>query len=126
MLECSIIPLVFQPIVENSINHGFEDYGRIMDIRIEGSWTEQGEMLFRIMDNGVGMSPDKQSELRALLDGADSHKYKFESIGEQAGKGLGLQNIAERIKLHYGDRYYLTIIPGAVEGTKIEILIPKV
>ncbi len=124
MLECSIIPLVFQPIVENSINHGFENYSRIMDIVIEGNWTEQGEMLFRITDNGVGMSLDKQSELRALLDGADSHKYKLESNGGSTEKGLGLQNIAERIKLHYGDRYYLTIVPMGAQGVTIEILIP--
>jgi two-component system sensor histidine kinase YesM len=26
MLHCRIIPLIFQPIVENSINHGFRDY----------------------------------------------------------------------------------------------------
>ncbi|MEK3697901.1 MULTISPECIES: sensor histidine kinase [unclassified Paenibacillus] len=126
MLECSIIPLVFQPIVENSINHGFEDYSRMLDIRIEGSWTEQGEMLFRIMDNGAGMSMDKQSELNSLLNGADVHKYKLEFNVEQTGKGLGLLNIAERIKLHYGDHYYLTILPSVAEGTMIEILIPRI
>ncbi|KHL95258.1 membrane protein [Paenibacillus sp. IHB B 3415] len=126
MLECSIIPLVFQPIVENSINHGFEDYSRMLDIRIEGSWTEQGEMLFRIMDNGAGMSMDKQSELNSLLNGADVYKYKLEFNVEQTGKGLGLLNIAERIKLHYGDRYYLTILPSVAEGTTIEILIPRI
>ncbi|WP_342421492.1 histidine kinase [Paenibacillus sp. FSL E2-0178] len=125
MLECSIIPLVFQPIVENSINHGFENYSQRMNIVIEGHWTERGEMLFRITDNGAGMSLDKQSELQALLDGAESHKYKLEDMNEPAEKGLGLQNIAERLKLHYGDRYYLTIVAGVKDGTTIEILIPR-
>ncbi len=125
MLDCSIIPLVFQPIVENSINHGFEDYSRIMTITIEGRWTEQGEMLFRITDDGAGMSLDKRSQLLAALDGAELHKYKLEDVNEQPEKGLGLQNIAERIKLHYGDRYYLTIIAGIQDGTSIEILIPR-
>ncbi|CAH1195606.1 hypothetical protein PAECIP111892_02073 [Paenibacillus auburnensis] len=125
MLECSIIPLVFQPIVENSINHGFEDYSRIMTITIEGRWTEQGEMLFRITDDGAGMSLDKRAQLLAALDGAESHKYKLEDVNEQPEKGLGLQNIAERIKLHYGDRYYLTIVAGIQDGTSIEILIPS-
>ena len=37
MLECSIIPLVFQPIVENSINHGFAGYSQALCINIEGA-----------------------------------------------------------------------------------------
>lgn len=124
MLDCSIIPLVFQPIVENSINHGFEDYSRIMTITIEGHWTDEREMLLRITDDGAGMSPDKQVQLLAALEGADSHKYKLEDVNDQPEKGLGLQNIAERIKLHYGEKYYLTIVAGIQDGTSIEVLIP--
>lgn len=124
MLDCSIIPLVFQPIVENSINHGFEDYSRIMTITIAGHWTEEGEMLLRITDDGAGMSSDKLAQLLAALEGADSHKYKLEEDHDQPEKGLGLQNIAERIKLHYGEKYYLTIVTGIQDGTSIEILIP--
>ncbi|MCU6798157.1 sensor histidine kinase [Paenibacillus sp. WQ 127069] len=126
MLQCSIIPLVFQPIVENSINHGFQDYGRTMNIEIEGVWTEDEEILIRITDDGVGMTLDKQEELHALLGGADSDKYKLEKMDEPEGKGLGLKNIAERIKLHYGERYYLSIHPGVENGTTVEILIPKI
>ncbi|MCM3699772.1 sensor histidine kinase [Paenibacillus macerans] len=124
--QCSIIPLVFQPIVENSINHGFEDYSQTMNIAIEGFWTEDGEIVIRITDDGIGMSEDKQKELQALLEAAGSDKYKLDMMDEPAGKGLGLKNIAERIKLHYGDRYYLMIRPGIGQGTTVEILIPKI
>ncbi|MEK3724116.1 cache domain-containing sensor histidine kinase [Paenibacillus sp. FSL H8-0034] len=126
ILQCSIIPLVLQPIVENSINHGFQDYGRTMNIEIEGIWTGDEEILIRITDDGVGMTLDKQEELRALLVVADSDKYKLEKLDEPAGKGLGLKNIAERIKLHYGERYYLSVRPGVENGTTVEILIPKI
>ncbi|NHW38916.1 histidine kinase [Paenibacillus aceris] len=125
MLSCSIIPLVFQPIVENSINHGFQDYSQTMNIEIVGVWTDEGEILIRIRDGGAGMSLDKYEELRALLEMVESDKYKLEKMDEQVGKGLGLKNIAERIKLHYGDQYYLTILPGFENGTTVEILIPK-
>ncbi|GJM73591.1 hypothetical protein HMSSN036_58070 [Paenibacillus macerans] len=124
--QCSIIPLVFQPIVENSINHGFEDYSRTMNIAIDGFWTEDGEILIRITDDGIGMTEDKQKELQALLESAGSDKYKLDMTDEPAGKGLGLKNIAERIKLHYGDRYYLMIRSGIGQGTTVEILIPKI
>ncbi|GLX66325.1 cache domain-containing sensor histidine kinase [Paenibacillus glycanilyticus] len=126
MLQCSIIPLVFQPIVENSINHGFQDYSQSMDIEITGAWTEEGEILIRIKDGGAGMSVDKYEELCALLETVESDKYKLEDMEDKVGTGLGLKNIAERIKLHYGDQYYLRIMPGFENGTTVEILIPKV
>lgn len=123
---CSIIPLVFQPIVENSINHGFEDYSQPMNIAIEGFWTEEGEILIRITDDGIGIPEEKLKELQALLEAAGSDKYKLDMTDEPAGKGLGLKNIADRIKLHYGDRYYLMIRSGIGQGTTVEILIPKI
>ncbi|WP_261301590.1 cache domain-containing sensor histidine kinase [Paenibacillus andongensis] len=125
MLKCGIIPLVFQPIVENSISHGFIDYTQSMTIVIEGSWTEDDGVLIRIMDDGIGMTRDKQEELYALIEEAESAKYKVEQSEESVGKGLGLKNIAERIKLHYGDRYYLNIDSKDGIGTSIEIHIPK-
>nr|WP_224723891.1 sensor histidine kinase [Paenibacillus vietnamensis] len=125
MMDCSIIPLVFQPIVENSINHGFESYSRTLNIGIEGVWTEEGEILIRITDDGTGISSEKHKELLALLEDVESDKHKLEETDVPESGGLGLKNIAERIKLHYGERYYLTIRPGMDRGTVVEILIPK-
>lgn len=125
MKQCSIIPLVFQPIVENSINHGFQGYGRTMNILIEGIWTEDGGIQIRITDNGCGMSASKMKELQSVLEEADFDKYKLEHRGELVGNGLGLKNIAERIKLHYGDGYALSLIPTDGEGTTVEIHVPK-
>jgi two-component system sensor histidine kinase YesM len=115
--------------VENSINHGFQDYDHPMNIVMEGEWTEEGEIVIRVKDDGVGMTRDKQTELNALLEEAGSDKYKLDETqtAESNGHGIGLKNIAERIKLHYGDQYYLRIL-GATErgrGTTIELLIPK-
>ncbi|MNJ35890.1 putative sensor-like histidine kinase [compost metagenome] len=124
--QCSVIPLVFQPIVENSVNHGFEDYSRTMHIVIEGFLTEAGEILIRITDDGIGMTEEMQAKLCALLDAAGSDRYKLEIMDETDSKGLGLKNIAERIKLHYGDQYGLTIRSELGIGTTVEILIPKI
>lgn len=125
MLHYHIIPLVIQPIVENSINHGFLDYSRPMHIEIEGIWTEEGDILIRITDDGSGVSLEKQVELLAILENAQSDKYKLGEIDEPKSQGLGLRNIAERIKLQYGDRYYLTLCSGVNHGMMVEILIPK-
>ncbi|PAD33043.1 two-component sensor histidine kinase [Paenibacillus sp. 7523-1] len=126
MLECSIIPLVFQPIVENSINHGFAGYSQALCIKIEGSWTENGEVLIRISDNGSGMSSEKWTELNSLLEQAASNRYSLENQDDLEENGLGLTNIAERIKLHYGDSYYIKVLSGIENGTTIEIRIPGI
>jgi Predicted signal transduction protein with a C-terminal ATPase domain len=125
MLSHEIIPLIFQPIVENTVNHGFEGYDRMIDIVIEGAWTEEGDIRLRISDDGAGIPPGKLEQLRARLDGAGTDKTKLEQADEEASKGLGLTNIAERIKLHYGERYYLTILHSDKDGTTIEMLIPR-
>jgi len=125
MLECSIIPLIFQPIVENSINHGFIDYSRKLTITITGSWTKDGDLLFRISDNGSGMTSEKWMEIQQSLKEAGTNKSKLEQEEESAEKGLGLQNISERIKLNYGDAYELTMMSESMNGTTVEILIPK-
>jgi two-component system sensor histidine kinase YesM len=125
MLPCGVIPLIFQPIVENSINHGFRDYSQFMNIAIEGVWTEDGGILIRITDDGIGMSRNKLEELQAHLEEADSDKYKLEQTDESIGKGLGLKNIAERIKLQYGERYDLKVYSEQGSGTTVEFLIPR-
>jgi Predicted signal transduction protein with a C-terminal ATPase domain len=126
MQQCSIIPLVFQPIVENSIKHGYQDYNRVMNIVIEGDWAEDNGILIRITDDGLGVPAEKQLELCNMLGDAESDKYKLTPEDETTDQGLGLKNIAERIKLHYGERYYIMIRPGNPTGTTVEILIPKI
>lgn len=125
MLPCSIIPLVFQPIVENSINHGFESYNRTLNIAIEGFWKNEEEILIRITDDGVGIPAGKRTELLESLEHADADKRKLEQSDEPESGGLGLKNIAERMKLHYGERYGLTIRPSAERGTVVELLFPR-
>ncbi|WP_248930660.1 cache domain-containing sensor histidine kinase [Paenibacillus hamazuiensis] len=125
MQRCSIIPIVFQPIVENSINHGFQDYNRMLNIVIEGLWTEEGWILIRISDDGTGISAEKHKELALNLEEAELDKYKLESDDDLKEKGLGLKNIAERIKIHYGERYYLKVLPDYGNGTTVELLIPR-
>ncbi|MGO4495047.1 histidine kinase [Paenibacillus sp. 2RAB27] len=124
MTTCHIIPLVFQPIVENSVNHGFQNYGRTLHIRIEGEWQEGDSMRIRISDDGIGVSPDKLEEIQALLAIAKSDKYKLEQEDESSKTGLGLKNIAERINLQYGDRYELSVHSDYGSGTTVEICIP--
>ena len=104
--------ITLQPILENAINHGLElmvdDEGHItVEVCQEGE-----DILFRVTDNGVGMS---QEQVRAILSRAP---------GEQAG--IGIRNVDERLKIYFGSRYGLSITSEPDEGTCVEIRMPKV
>lgn len=126
MKKCKIIPLVFQPIVENCIKHGFVDHSQQMKITIEGIWTGEREGIrIRISDDGYGISKDKLSEMQRQLREAETDKIRIEQRAELSGRGLGLVNISERIRLHYGEPYRLQIISDTDKGMTVEIYIPN-
>ncbi|MFJ5758533.1 sensor histidine kinase [Neobacillus sp. NPDC093182] len=94
IIDKSIIKLLLQPIVENSVYHGLEhqESGTIM---IEGKMVEDG-LLFIIRDTGKGFD----------MNEVDINK-----------KGYALKNINERLKLYYGKEYGLKIESEVGKGT---------
>ncbi len=123
--NCRIIAMVFQPIIENSIIHGFKDYNTFLNIVIDGEITPEKDVLIRVRDNGSGMSPEQAEELNKLLMESGSDKLKLDLTDENMEESIGLKNIAERIKLHYGDHYYLRVASGNGSGATVEIRIPQ-
>ena len=103
--------ITLQPILENAINHGLElmvDEGCItVEICQEGE-----DILFRVTDNGVGMSAQ---QVEAIMS---------RSPGEQAG--IGIRNVDDRLKIYFGPRYGLRITSEPDVGTCVEIRMPKV
>jgi two-component system, sensor histidine kinase YesM len=96
IMEESIIKLLLQPIVENSVYHGLEhqESGTIM---IEGTKVQEG-LLFIIRDTGKGFD----------MNVVDINK-----------KGYALKNINERLKLYYGKEYGLKIESEIGKGTTV-------
>ena len=123
VLDSRIIPLVFQPIVENSISHGFLDYSRSLNIIIEGEITDEKDVIIKVKDNGTGIPSDKVEEINMMLLEARNDKVKFDE-SKNADNSIGLKNIAERISLQYGDKYYLKVISDNETETVVELLIP--
>lgn len=116
VLGTPIIRFVFQPIIENSIIHGFKNKNQDWIIQIKGRRQDEGNIVLQFTDNGVGIDHDKLMKLNSVLDAPPS-------IKPEASLGIGLQNIKDRIKLQYGNEYYLRVRSG--EGfTTVEIMIP--
>ena len=109
-LKSYLIPkLLFQPIVENSLIHGFD--GKVKDciIRITGN-ISSGSVYITISDNGVGMNVDEKNIKPA----------------EPKLSAIGIDNVDQRIKLNYGEEYGLVINSVIGEGTSVQLHLPQI
>ena len=107
--------LILQPLVENSIVHGFselmDEIGRI-DLTI---CREQEQLQFIVRDNGKGISPEG---IKQLLNGEGMHQKNHTSVG--------VVNVRERLRLNYGRQCELNIESQVGSYTQITIRIPAV
>ncbi len=124
--NASIISMILQPIIENSIEHGLKGRGSRMHILVTGELSNEKDIIIRICDDGKGMSAERVEEINNLICTAQSDKLKLEPREEERRTGIGLKSITERIKLYYGDNYYLRVLTSGQEGTAIELCIPAV
>lgn len=126
IMNSSIIALVFQPLIENSLEHGYKGHQTILEISINGETTcnddKNSDIFIRIKDNGSGMNSEKVREVNQWIHSAGEG---MTDILDDKKESIGLRNIAERIKLHYGKQYYLRIASSDENGTMVEIKIPK-
>ena len=109
-----ILPLLLQPVVENSVVHGLEEKDGKGCVRIS-IYRNDEKLLIDISDDGIGMSPDELSILREKLRNSEA---------AQAKAGIGLTNVHQRIKLFYGPAYGLTVDSRTNEGTTVILTLP--
>lgn len=119
ILDCKMLKMIIQPTVENAMLHAYVATEIKPKIYISGEISD-GNICFRIIDNGTGIPRDKLIKLQANLERSFS-----ESIEDNSSFGLGLYNINRRIKLVYGEDYGISIFSNP-NGTEICITIPWV
>ena len=103
--------ITLQPILENAINHGLDLMVEEGHIQVEVC-SDGEDILFRVIDDGVGMSAD---QVQAVL-----------SEGPGSRTGIGIRNVNDRLKIYFGREYGLKITSVPDEGTCVEIRMPKV
>jgi two-component system LytT family sensor kinase len=103
-LEILVPSMILQPLVENSIKHGFSRKvggGRIL-IR---SRLDNGLAIIEVEDDGTGMSEER--------------------LSTALGGGIGLSNVNERLRVIYGEGYGLKLTSRPGRGTSARIEIPE-
>ena len=120
--RCKIPKLTLQPIVENSIFHGLESKSGdgLITIRLEAT---QSRILISIRDNGVGMSQEAVNRINEKLEKV---KVSYISDEKNARGGIALRNVAQRIKLLFGEEYGLQLYSTPGVGTEVVINLPKI
>ena len=112
ILPYKSLKILLQPFVENAIYHGIRNSPENGFIAIRGM-ERDNQIVFEVEDNGLGMSEEQLSRILMADD------------GDSAGKGIGISNVNERIKLYFGDEYGIQIRSRLEEGTCVTITIPK-
>jgi len=113
--------LTLQPLVENCIQHGFEVIGYMGLIRVTA--REEGERIaFYVEDNGIGIPPER---LAAIEAGPDDSAGPGDAPETGERRGLGVRNVADRIRIRYGERYGLFVCSAPGQGTVIKIVVPN-
>jgi two-component system, LytTR family, sensor kinase len=105
-LETMVPAMLLQPLVENSIKHGLAS-------KVEGgsiylrSRAGTKDLIIEVEDDGIGIS------------GAQSIE---KSNGSRTG--IGMANIAERLKVLYGDTAKMTVESQDGKGTLVRLRLP--
>ena len=106
-LDVMVPSMLLQPLVENSIKHGLSP-------KVEGgsiflrSRLYDSTLTVEVEDDGVGMGAAQLLEVPTGL----------------GGSGIGMANVAERLKVLYGESARMTIDSHEGKGTLIRLRLP--
>ncbi|MBW7458156.1 sensor histidine kinase [Paenibacillus sepulcri] len=116
-LTGALIPkLTIQPLVENAVKHGAEsvrDNGRI---RLSIEKMADPVMRIVIEDNGRGIPAETLRQIRKELESQEIKK----------SGSIGLKNVHDRIQLHFGNKFGVTIESPPEGGTRVCLTMPVV
>lgn len=118
--EMRMQKMVLQPLLENSIKHGFEEKDGPCRLLIRASAEDNGETCILVADNGLGIPPAKAAELNQQLQ-----EYLDEPAQHaEAYAGVGLINISQRLKLEYKGRSRMELQSRYGYYTCVKIWLP--
>lgn len=114
--------ILFQPVIENSFRYAGRESSVPICIRIEGTLSEERQMVFTIRDDGSGMTPERLAAVRESI--AQRQQEETSEPGPEESHSIGLRNIADRLRLRYGEEGSLRILSSDTAGTAVEIRVP--
>lgn len=111
ILEYMTLKMTLQPFVENSLLHGVRQKSQLSIII--RAYKKDTVIHFEVEDNGIGMD---EAQIQKVLSGENQSTRKY--------SGIGVKNVDERIKMHFGNNYGISFISKPDEYTIASIVIP--
>jgi two-component system sensor histidine kinase YesM len=106
LYNCYVPKLLLQPLVENSIIHGFHNRSSGGVILISG-WIDGQDVYLSVIDNGCGISEQKAATLL-----------------QDTNSSIGCRNVDHKLKLIFGPQYGLEISSTENRGTTVTAKMP--
>lgn len=111
--------LIFQPLLENAVKHGFAGIGGVMRLSLH-AWGAGGFWLAQIEDNGEGFS---EASLACFAENVRRIRAGEGLSGRCIG-GMGLATTYARLYHHYGARFEMRCENGQT-GARVVLRMPK-
>lgn len=108
-LSYEIPRFALQPLAENAIIHGTANVNMPITIFIESHFSDNNSLKIVIRDNGCGFNSNETKQ-----------------TSKKCGSGIGVENVDQRIKLHYGTSYGLSVESHMGEGTICTLTLPRI
>ena len=108
-LSYEIPRFALQPLAENAIIHGTANANMPITIFIESHFSDNNSLKIVIRDNGCGFNSNETKQ-----------------TSKKCGSGIGVENVDQRIKLHYGTSYGLSVESHMGEGTICILTLPRI
>lgn len=108
-LSYEIPRFALQPLAENAIIHGTANVNMPITIFIESHFSDNNSLKIVIRDNGCGFNSNETKQ-----------------TNKKCGSGIGVENVDQRIKLHYGTSYGLSVESHMGEGTICTLTLPRI
>lgn len=115
VLQYGIIRNVFQPLIENYFEHGYNPANNENYILFRGCIRDEETILLSVEDNGFGM---EEAALQKLND-----SLRKPIISEK--ESYGLRNLHQRLRLFYGGECGLKLCAGKGQGLIIQMIIKR-
>lgn len=115
-LQSMLPKLTLQPIVENAFFHGLELQSGQWELEVSVI-AQDTDVIISIRDNGIGIEEGRLAEIRGRLEQQSGGLWTY-------GDRIGLDNVASRIHMHFGNRYGIKIQSGSGQGTTVSMTIP--
>ncbi len=123
LYDFKIYKFLFQPIIENTIMHAFDETSKNCAICIKIKRHKNGVKVF-IADNGHGMSKETLNKIKNKLDGLDNY-LSNNNLNKTEHKEIGLINVQKRIMLYYGIKNQIRIRSFIEKGCFVSFYIPS-